>query len=69
LLAWATFERRSARSAIVEVTYLGSGRLYSCFRAEIGRNAPTSTLREKAYSLAELAAKAHGYELDRFSTA
>lgn len=65
-LAWATFEPLSVREAIVAITYVGSD-LFSVFRVEIGRNAPSARLYERAYALAASAADVHGYELDRFS--
>ncbi len=68
-LAWATYEPLSAHMAIVEVTYLGRDDLLSVLSAETGRNAPASRLYGRAYGIAEAAAAAHGYELDRFARA
>ena len=72
-LAWATYEVVRAGCAIVDVTYLGAPDLYSIFRVEIrcsGRDANgIDPLYEESYRQACLAARTHGYEIDRFAAA
>jgi hypothetical protein len=71
LSAWATYEVLGHGRAFVEVTYLGAPQLYSMMRVEVRNPGPdvngVDHLYEEGYRLASLAARTHGYELDRFS--
>lgn len=70
LVAWATFEVLRYGEAIVEVTYLGNelwtGTIVQIRNPRIGVDG-VDPLYEAAYQVACVAARGHGYEIDRFS--
>ena len=70
-IAWASYEALGHGRAFVEVSYLGAPELFSIFTVEIRNAGPdvngVDWIYEEAYGQARAAARAHGYDLERFS--